>query len=292
MRSIRTALTAVTLLAGGALLAQAPPGDDAGAVTPTNTPLLFVANSASDSMQVMKESDNTLVPGTAAGPSPTFIAVNPSGTLALLTNIDNGEVTPVDLTTATPEAPIVTPGGAYGATGVAITPDGTTAVVANQDPPSSPTVSIINLGTDAVSNIAMPPDSFPNQVAISPDGGEAYVTLYGAGSLMPINLASDVLGTPIPLGSTISPQGVALSPDGDHAYVTSIGGGLVPVNLLTDTAGAVIPTGDGASGVAVSPDGSTAYVADFYANNVQVVNLTDDTDGPLGRRHGLRHGRF
>ena len=78
-------------------------------------------------------------------------------------------------------------------------------------------------------------------------------------TLDPVNTTSDTLGTPIKLPE--EGYDIAVTPSGSTAFVTGGGGGdhVVPVNLGTDKAGAIIPTIESAR-VAISPDGGTAYM--------------------------------
>ena len=65
--------------------------------------------------------------------------------------------------------------------------------------------------------------SDPQSVAFSPDGGKAYVTNSGDGTVSVIDATTDlVVGSPINVGS--GPWGVAFSPDGSVAYVTNVSG--------------------------------------------------------------------
>jgi DNA-binding beta-propeller fold protein YncE len=78
-------------------------------------------------------------------------------------------------------------------------------------------------------------------------------------TLDPVNTTSDSLGSPIKLPE--EGYDIAVTPSGSTAFVTGGGGGdhVVPVNLGTDKAGAVIPTVESAR-VSISPDGTTAYM--------------------------------
>jgi hypothetical protein len=108
---------------------------------------------------------------------PTDVAINPTGTLALVTNNDStgphipGAVTVFDLTT-----PIILPGYTVlvgpGTMGVAITPDGTRAYVVNGDNGYGETsVSVLDLTQPVVTVIdtLAPFGDVPTGVAITPD---------------------------------------------------------------------------------------------------------------------------
>jgi YVTN family beta-propeller protein len=110
--------------------------------------------------------------------------------------------------------------------------------------------------------------TFPDAIAIAPDGLTAYVTNYVSDTVTPIDLATDKAGKAIPAGP--GPAGIAIAPDGRTAYVTDagsspIGHTVTPIDLVTGRALAPIPVGDGPQGIAITPDGSTAFVADAGA---------------------------
>jgi YVTN family beta-propeller protein len=110
--------------------------------------------------------------------------------------------------------------------------------------------------------------TFPDAVAVAPDGKTAYVTNYNSNSVTPVNLHTGKPGKEIPAGS--GPAGIAVAPNGKTAYVTDagtdpIGDTVTPIDLKTDKPGTPIVVGDGPQGIAITPDGTTAYVADAGA---------------------------
>lgn len=112
----------------------------------------------------------------------------------------------------------------------------------------------------------------------------AYVANYESNSVTPIDTATDIAGTPIPVGA--APLGVAITPDGKTAYVTdSQSDAVTPIDTATKTAGTPIPVGALPFGVAITPDGKTAYVADSQSAAVTPIDLATDAAGtqiPVG----------
>ncbi|MGD1054241.1 MAG: YncE family protein [Candidatus Dormibacteria bacterium] len=92
--------------------------------------------------------------------------------------------------------------------------------------------------------------------------GTAYIALSN-GTLVSLDLATEVLGDPIPIGHT--PAALAVTPDGRTAYVADADtGGVTVVDLSTGSVEAQIPlptAGATLTAIAISPDGSTAYAA-------------------------------
>ena len=134
--------------------------------------------------------------------------------------------------------------------GVAITPDGTKAYVANN---YGNTVSVINVATGAASTISTGIGNGPDGVAITPDGTKAYVTSFTDSTVSVIAVASDaVIGSPIGIGD--SPTGVAITPDGTKAYVTGASSTkLSVINVATGSVSDDIIVGGQSKGVAITP---------------------------------------
>ena len=158
---------------------------------------------------------------------------------------------------------------------IAITPDGQAAWFT--DFTSEGTLTPITLSTDSLGG-AIPVGSDPNEVAITPNGSEAYVTNTGSNTVTPINLLTDTPGSAVPVGH--EPIGVAISPDGTRAYVANYGSSTVtPINLLTNTPGSEIPVGEKPIGIAITPDGTTAYVANSGSGTVSPITLATNAAG-------------
>jgi len=54
--------------------------------------------------------------------------------------------------------------------------------------------------------------TYPDAIAIAPDGNRAYVTNYTSNSVTPIDLLTGKVLPSIPLGSTAGPAGIAITP--------------------------------------------------------------------------------
>ncbi|MGH8917889.1 MAG: TIR domain-containing protein [Actinomycetes bacterium] len=73
----------------------------------------------------------------------------------------------------------------------------------------------------------VPVGTDPWDVAITPDGGHAYIPNSGSGSVSVIDTGSNTITATIPVGT--DPEDVAITPDGRHAYITNKGSGSVSV---------------------------------------------------------------
>src|SRR5580700_10854154 len=115
--------------------------------------------------------------------------------------------------------------------GVAVSPDGSTAYVANS---GSNSVTAIDTATFATRQIRMPRYSYPSSIAISPDGSHVYVA---GDNLVPdfgntpcfvfvIDTGSgevvDSIKVPYPMALTVSPDGTKIYVVGGFSYLYTI----------------------------------------------------------------------
>lgn len=192
--------------------------------------------------------------------------------------------------------------------GVAVSPDGRRAYVANAGSPDHPsaTVVMVDLGTQTVTaTVRVPPR--PMALALTPDGRRLLVASIGstaapAGALTVIDTAARHVVSTIPLAST--PGDVTVSPDGRIAWCVITGastyspGAAVTVDLAKAIVVGSVPVGVDPDGVVVAPDGRRTYVANYFDDTVSVIDTTTRTvvatvptgSGPSGlavdqRRH-------
>ncbi len=241
---------------------------------------------------------------------PLGIAISPSGTTAYVTDFNAGAVTPINLRTNAPGAPIrvgagpaaiaITPNGATayvtdfnantitpinlrtnapgapirvgaGPWSIAVSPNGQSVLVSDTE---STTVSVVNTATRRATTVQL--GSRPQAVAISPNGATAYVA--NGNVVTPINLRTNAPGSPIPVAN--GPVGIAITPNGATAYTANADDTVTPINLRTNAPGSPIPVGavSQPDGIAISPNGATAYVANA-TNSVTPINLRTNASG-------------
>ena len=140
---------------------------------------------------------------------------------------------------------------------IAITPDGTTALVTSY----YNAVNFINLATNQVTFTLSTPGIFPNGIAITPDGQNFYITnfLPSGASLLEYNLSThqQVFSMPAPT----YPQNVVLSPDGAQLFVTFPYANQVWIlDTLTNTLVYTISV-QAPRGIAFNSKGTKAYIA-------------------------------
>jgi YVTN family beta-propeller protein len=195
---------------------------------------------------------------------------------AYVANLGGG-VSVIDTATNTVAATVQV---GIGSQGVAITPNGAFAYVANFD---SNNVSVIDTATNTVV-ATVPVGIGPLGVAVAPSGAFAYVTAFDSclGSVSVIDTTANsptvntVVATVSPLGGC--PTGVAIAPSGAFAYVANFTANNVAViNTATNTVLTTVPVGSGPRGVAITPNGAFAYVANSISNDMSVIDTATNT---------------
>jgi YVTN family beta-propeller protein len=237
-----------------------------------------------------------------AAPSPWGVAVRDDG-LTFFTEVYNNGVGVTSTRTRTVDNFIST--GPIPA-GIAFSPDGLTAYVANE----FGDVSILDVNTQTnIGSIAVPnplavkvsPDGTqlfvatggtsvyivdivsrtitktvqvgyaPNGFAIDPGGRILYVSSFLGGSVSEIDMFSGNVMRTFSVGGV--PQELATNRRGTHLYVANEGGYLNDIDLTTGQIAKSIPLQGGGFGLGVTPDDGQAYVTIPNAGVVQVFSL-------------------
>jgi len=176
---------------------------------------------------------------TISGGGPTAMELRPGTSELYVVLSSRGELLVLDMNTNQPIDTILlegaTTGGSTNPFSIAITPDGSTAIVGNS---SSNFSNIIDLTTKTVFRVqeeafGVTSDALLNnsiEVAVSPDNVLGFLIEQGANELNIIDLATrtyvnDQFGNPatddvIAFGAGTVPQGVVVTPDGATAVVT------------------------------------------------------------------------
>ena len=161
--------------------------------------------------------------------------------------------------------------GADSPEGVAVTPDGKTVFAAQTGQFS---VESVNAKTNKETPVTV--GAFPQDVAVSPDGTQAYVTVTGgdtgpggSDTVAVIATATSKVVGDIKVGT--APRQVLFSPDGSRAYVTTETG-IYVIDTATRAVISVVPDPDGPQGMAISPDGSTLYVTNPNSNQLWAID--------------------
>ena len=131
-----------------------------------------------------------------------------------------------------------------------------------------PRLLLINQSSERILHEIQLPGStaFPQDVAISPDGRFAYVSLFdfsgGTGGVWVVNLKTRSTVTVVNTGDPLV-HGIGMTPNGEFVFATNFAAGSNSVTVIdTDTNSivATIPTGPQPNDVAVTLDGSRGFI--------------------------------
>lgn len=243
-----------------------------------------------------------------AGKRPSGMAINAGGTLALVTNRDDGTVTVLSIDGKQVKATdTVTIGaGPDSVDAVAITPDGKRALVAKSAANKIAVLAIDN-GKVSYNKQDLPVGIFPYNVAITPNGKLAITADNGngGGSDGNVDTASviDLEANPVRVIDHItvgdSPEGLVISPKGDLAVTIEARGSNQPkTSWFYHPGGAVtalkidgkkvtraseVTVGGLPEGAVFSADGSYLYVGNFIDSDLSVLKVNGDTLTDAGR---------
>ncbi len=179
--------------------------------------------------------------------------------------------------------------------GIAITPDGRYAYVANNNNDGisgDDTVSVIDLQNNTViTTITNACFNQPYTITINAAGTLAYITNSGGHSVSVIDIATNAVVQTIT--GFDGPSGLVISPDGTTAYVNNYGstpgvgsgnGTTVSiVNLATGTIVGTITVGLAPAALALSPDGQYLYTANYVDGNpgTGTITIVRTSDGAV-----------
>jgi len=150
----------------------------------------------------------------------------------------------------------------------AVSPDGSTLYVANED---AATLSLVRTADGAVERV-IPMGDEPEGVGVAPGGREVIATCESFGDVFVLDPAG------IPLARLVvpgRPRSVAFLPDGSRAFIPAeTNGTLTRVDLrrrAADTTFA-LPQGSRPMGTVMAPDGTTLYVTNGRAGTVSALD--------------------
>lgn len=256
---------------------------------------VYVVNSGSANVSVIDAEHNKVVATIGVQGKPYFIDVTPDGHRAYVANSGSANVSVLDLDHRTVAATLRV-GGSPGL--ARVSPDGSTVVVSNR---ADSTVSIIDtarlvlhpIGPNPVSHPITPNPGVtgtpgpsgapfvrsavnvclnPEDIAILPDSGKAFVSCSTSGQVAAVDLKTDKLLALLDVGK--SPVSLALKPDGGELITCNFGAD--SISIIETTPNEVLGSyliGSQPSRAVVSLDNSRLYVSNFGANNVSVYDI-------------------
>ena len=165
-------------------------------------------------------------------------------------------------------------------TGIAFSPDGATAYVANE----YGDVSVLDVATQT--KVASIPIYNPLAVRVSPDGTELFVATGGTAVYI-VDVATRQITKTVQVG--YAPNGFAVDPGGRILYVSSfLGGSVSEIDMFTGTTLRTFFVGGTPQEMAINRRGTHLYVA----NEQGYLNDIDLTTGQLAQPIALQGGGF
>jgi len=252
-----------------------------GAVTPTITEAVYVANDNAGTVSAISVPGNSTLATISGFSSPIGIAATPNGQYVYVGNQSGNTVVKVATATNTVVgSPISVPDP----TSMAVSPNGQYLYVTNWNNGAASSVYVINTSTNTLATgftNPIPVEDGPCDIAFTPNGNYAYVdNYYGASGTTPgtvsvISTATNTVTATITVGN--NPSNIAMAPNGQYVYTTNYGSGTVSVistssNAVTST----VTVGSGPYGIAVGTSGQYVYVANRNSNTVSVINTSNN----------------
>lgn len=260
----------------------------------------------------LKANPSAVIATLNLGKRPSGMAINAAGTMALVTNRDDGTISVLSINGKEIKVTDTVTVGAAGdsVSGVAITPDGKRALFTK---PAANKIGVLAIDGDKVTydKQDLLTGLFPYNVVISPNGKLALTVDNGnnGGSDGNVDTASviDLEANPIRVVDHItvgdSPEGLAISPKGNLAVTVEARGSNQPktswfyhpggaVSVLRIDGKKVTRVGEvtvGAlpEGVVFSADGSHIYVGNFIDSDLSVLQVMGDKVTDTGHRFKL-----
>jgi DNA-binding beta-propeller fold protein YncE len=297
------------------------------AITPKDD-LALVANSVND----VKKDDGTYAPVSDdrvfvvdlkanppavietlhVGKRPSGMAINAAGTMALVTNRDDGTISVLSINgkevKVTDKVTVGAPADSVSA--VAITPDGKRALFTK---PAANKIGVLAIDNGKITydKHDLPVGIFPYNVAITPNGKLALTADNGNGGSSDGNVDTasviDLEANPVRVVDHLtvgdSPEGLAISPKGNLAVTVEARGSNQPktswfyhpggaVSVLRIDGNKVTKVGEVTVGAlpeaaVFSADGSHIYVGNFIDSDISVLQVMGDKVTDTGHRFKL-----
>jgi YVTN family beta-propeller protein len=277
---------------------------DDGTYAPVSDDRVFVID--------LKANPPAVIDTLHVGKRPSGMAINAAGTMALVTNRDDGTISVLSIDGKTVKVTDTVKVGepADNVSAVAITPDGKRALATK---PGANKIALLSIDGDKVSydKRDLPTGIFPYNVAITPNGKLALTVDNGNGGGSDGNVKTasviDMEANPIRVIDHItvgdSPEGLAISPKGNLAVTVEARGSNQPktswfyhpggaISVLRIDGKKVTRVGEVTVGalpeaVAFSADGGHIYVGNFIDSDLSALQVMGDRVTDTGKRFKL-----
>ncbi len=237
-----------------------------------NSAYVYVACEYSDTVYVIRTSDNTITARIYIPDSPFAIAASPDGDFVYITGYVRGYVYTVR---TTDNAIVDTVRLEHGIFSVEPSPDGRHIYVSD---PFSDCLVALRASDDSIEDV-IPVGWSPVATAVLPNGRYLYTTsAHPEDAVWVISLPSNEVDFVISVRPEVSPSGLCSLPDGAFVYVLNATSNSISVMRTRDnTIVATIPTGGDPTGATPLPNGHFVCVTNRTSNTVSVIRTADNT---------------
>jgi len=120
----------------------------------------------------------------------------------------------------------------------------------------------------------IPLGPYPRGIAISPDGGTAYVAVMGSTRIAKVDLNTYAVSWINGVG--LGPRHLVISPDGKSLYATlNKEGAVVKIDTATNAVVNRVRTGQQPRSMAISDDGTAVYVVNYESSTMSKLDTSD-----------------
>ena len=219
---------------------------------------VYTCNPRTNTVTVIRTSDNSIISTIAVGARPMSLALTPDGKFLYVANENDDNVSVIDAlknVEITDSATRISVGNAPYT--IAVRPQGDIVYVANR---LSGTVSVIwTWNNSVISTITLSNSSWLADIVFSPDGQFAYAVDHASGDLFVIDINRGNASTSSNIGG--APWSITFSPDGQFIFVGKDNDSSIQALLLSASQENVILTSKAVDGLVTSPDGHFLYAA-------------------------------
>ena len=234
----------------------------------------YVANSKSNNVSVIDLRSRREIGVISAGDAPGLARIAPDGNSLVISNRGSGSVSVADPHTFKVRSTFEP---CPGATDVAILPDSSKALIACSGGHQVMVLALAHAGGPNASSsdrllTLLDVGKTPSQIALKPDGGEAFVSNFDSGTISEIATSSNEVGGAYLVG--YHPVRGLVSGDNSLLYVSNFSVGMVSVYSIDD--GKLLTTikvGEGPDALALSADGRLLFVVNAQSGDISALLL-------------------